>query len=366
MFFITALDFTQSAHLFEHLQNRGDDILFNAGRRIMKSVREPFSLIVTCDRTELIAETRVSPEVLERSLSVSPINASGCRYSYEGEAAIEHIFLLSSGILSPLFGEDTIQGQIRAAADVSRLLGTSSPSLDRLLRQSVSFSRKIHSSMRVRVIDSTIIDEVSRLTASCGKVLIIGSGEMARMVAEKLKDSHQVTMTLRDEDKTYLVPDGARPLSYEKRLEEAEVSDAIISASSGLYHTLTEGDLNLLRGKLLIDLAEPHDFPDYPSVIRLKDLDVEMPERDEVVQKIFKEAEEEIKEYHAYLERADAFPSIDKEATAVSYEAMRRLSSVISSLSLPPEKERAFRESILDSVHKAYISDAMSRINGKR
>ena len=80
MFFITALDFTASVKLFEHLQNRGNELLIKAGRKIMKSVRCPFVLIITCDRAELISEEKVSPEILERALSVSPIEAAACRW----------------------------------------------------------------------------------------------------------------------------------------------------------------------------------------------------------------------------------------------------------------------------------------------
>ena len=366
MFFITALDFTASVKLFEHLQNRGNELLIKAGRKIMKSVRCPFVLVITCDRAELISEEKVSPEILERALSVSPIEAAACRYSISPEDSVRHILLLATGILSPLFGEDTIQGQLTSGAECARLIGSSSPALDKLISSAVSFSRRIHSSRKIRVIDKIIIEKTAEIVKDCSKILIVGSGECARLVAERIKGCHEVTMTLRDADKTYLVPDGVRPSSYDDRIKDAEKAEAIISASSGLYHTFTSEELaELDDNKILIDLASPPDLPDYPEVIRISDMDIDLPERNGVIAYVSSEAEKEEESFYAYIEKSKAMPDLKEEADALSYEVMRRLSSVITSLSLPEEKDREVREAVLSSVHKAYISKTISRINGK-
>ena len=74
---------------------------------------------------------------------------------------------------------------------------------------------------------------------------------------------------------------------------------------------------------------------------------------------------QEEESFYAYIEKSKAMPDLKEEADALSYEVMRRLSSVITSLSLPEEKDREVREAVLSSVHKAYISKTISRINGK-
>ena len=293
MFFITALDFTASVKLFEHLQNRGNELLIKAGRKIMKSVRCPFVLVITCDRAELISEEKVSPEILERALSVSPIEAAACRYSISPEDSVRHILLLATGILSPLFGEDTIQGQLTSGAECARLIGSSSPALDKLISSAVSFSRRVHCSRKIRVIDKTIIEKTAETVKDCSKILIVGSGECARLV------------------------------------------------------------------------AAPPDLPDYPGVIRIIDMDIDLPERNGVIAYVSSEAEKEEESFYAYIEKSKAMPDLKEEADALSYEVMRRLSSVITSLSLPEEKDREVREAVLSSVHKAYISKTISRINGK-
>ena len=110
------ISFTEDPPLFEALQNRGKELLLSVSRRLMRSYRFPFALLITCDRAEVIAQADGPIEVLERALGLNPAKVREYRYSYEGEEALLRLFMLSAGVLSPLFGEDTIQGQMIDAA----------------------------------------------------------------------------------------------------------------------------------------------------------------------------------------------------------------------------------------------------------
>lgn len=361
MLFITGLDFTKRIPLFDHLQNRGEELLVTAGRKIMRSFRSPFVLFVTCDRAEIISLCEFPREILERALSVSSIAAADCRYSLCGDDAMLHVFLLASGVLSPLFGEDTVQGQIADGAESARLIGSSCPEIDKLLNLAVAFSKRMHSDFRMRVFDRTIADEMERRLAGVGRILIVGSGEGARMLAQRLKDGHEVYMTLRDVSKTFLVPPGVKAVDYERRLEFAMISDAVISASSGLYYTFTEEEVELIGHKPVFDLSMPHDLPPLPSVTKLEDMNIPTPERDEVLSRVREEAFSEMGKYRSWLERSHSVSSVETEADSLAFETMRRLSSAVASLGIDPEKERNLRVSILDSVRKAYISEKLGK-----
>ena len=357
MLFITGLDFTKRIPLFDHLQNRGEELLVTAGRKIMRSFRSPFVLFVTCDRAEIISLCEFPREILERALSVSSIAAADCRYSLCGDDAMLHVFLLASGVLSPLFGEDTVQGQIADGAESARLIGSSCPEIDKLLNMAAAFSKRVHTDMKVRVFDRTIAEEVARRVASCARILIVGSGEGARIVAETLIPGHEVLMTLRDADKTFLVPFGAKPIAYDERLKAAAASDAVISITSGLYHTFSEGDAWALGGKLLFDLSSPPDIPASLGAISVEDLGVGLPEKDEVIRRVRALAGKEAREYEAWLERSEAAPDVQARAEAIAYESIRRLSGPLSRLG--EEEGKAFREALFDSVRKAVVSCEM-------
>lgn len=361
MLYVTGLDFTIDTNLFAHLQNKGDELLLSSGRKLLKSLRFPFVLLVTCDRAEIVSEGSVPHEILERALSLNPIAVSKCRYGIEGQDAEKHIFLLSSGIISPLFGEDTVQGQLREASECARLIGASSPYLDKLFNMAVAFSKRMHTEYRLRVFDSSIIDAVVKQLEKQHRILVVGSGEGARLIASSLLDNHEVHMTLRDITKTFLIPPKAIPVSYEDRMKKALSSDAVISASSGLYHTFTEEEVSLLSDKPMYDLSSPHDLPDADNVIRIADLGVKEPMKESISSIVRSEADSEIASFHSWMDRASSIHDIRLVSEEIALEAMRRLSGVVSALDLNKDKEMNLRSSILDSVRKAYIACSVKK-----
>ena len=356
MTYITGLDFTKDVELFSHLQNGGKELMLRLIRRLMRSLRCPFVLVLTCDRAEVVSTSPVSCEVLERSLSVSPIAA------VPGEEAERHLFLLSSGIISPLFGEDTVTGQLAQAGELGRLAGSASPYLNKLIGSAVAFGKASHARHAMRVFDRTIVDEMLSRLSGCRKILIVGSGEAARVLAQALVCSgHEVAMALRDETKTFLTPVGVRAVAFAQRVKEAAASDAVVSASSGLYHTFSRSEVSSLSSIPMYDLAFPYDLPDGNNVIRLDDLKVPTPERDELVRLVEKEAQEAYADFLSWVEREAKADDISFFSQEVASESLRRLSSTISSLALGEDAEMKFREAILDSVRKSCIAKSFHR-----
>ena len=348
MIYISGLDFTRDITQFSHLQNRGEELLYSASRKLMKVLRFPFVLIVTCDRAEIIGIKKVPSESLERALSLNPAAMTKCRYHIEGEEAELHLFHLAAGIVSPLFGEDTVQGQITLASETARLAGSSCPSLNKLCNAAVAFGKEMHSKYRIRVFDRSIADAVAARVSNDRNILITGSGESARIA-------------LRDESKTFLILPGTSAVSYDDRMKEAEWADAVISASSGLYYTFTEAECERIAPKTMYDLAFPYDLPSCPNVVRISDLGVEEKEKDNVISLVKAEAVKAHAEYVSWQVRSEERDALEERAEEVAIESMRRLSSHIASLSLSPEEEKNLRLTIIDSVKKAYITKHYER-----
>ena len=264
--------------------------------------------------------------------------------------------MLSTGVLSPLFGEDTIQGQIALGAECARLIGSSSPELDKLFNMAVSFAKRMHTERRLRVFDESIATAILERLEGRGRVLVVGSGELARMIAAKLLQSHETAMTLRDLSKTFLVPPGVRAVSYDDRMREAVLSDAVVSASSGLGYTFTEENLQQLGSKMVFDLASPPDIPPSASVIRMDDLGVRDERKDDAVSYVSAAADEEVRAFLEWKERSLSISDVSARAESIAFESLRRLSGPIASLSLSPDAEVGFRKAVIDSVRKAAIS----------
>ena len=362
MIYVSGLDFTRDITQFSHLQNRGEELLYSASRKLMKVLRFPFVLIVTCDRAEIIGIKKAPSESLERALSLNPAAVTKCRYHIEGEEAELHLFHLAAGIISPLFGEDTVQGQITLASETARLAGSSCPSLNKLCNAAVAFGKEMHSKYRIRVFDRSIADAVAVRERNDRNILITGSGESARIVAGRLlEDGHVIYIALRDESKTFLILPGTSAVSYDDRMKEAEWADAVISASSGLYYTFTEAECERIVPKTMYDLAFPYDLPSCPNVVRISDLGVEEKEKSSVISLVKAEAVKAHAEYISWQERAEERDALEERAEEVAIESIRRLSSHIVSLGLSSDEEKNLRLSVIDSVKKAYITKHYER-----
>ena len=362
MIYVSGLDFTRDITQFSHLQNRGEELLYSASRKLMKVLRFPFVLIVTCDRAEIIGIKKVPSESLERALSLNPAAVTKCRYHIEGEEAELHLFHLAAGIISPLFGEDTVQGQITLASETARLAGSSCPSLNKLCNATVAFGKEMHSKYRIRVFDRSIADAVAVRVRNDRNILITGSGESSRIVAGRLlEDGHVIHIALRDESKTFLILPGTSAVSYDDRMKEAEWADAVISASSGLYYTFTEAECERIAPKTMYDLAFPYDLPSCPNVVRISDLGVEEKEKSSVISLVKAEAVKAHAEYISWQERSEERDALEERAEEVAIESIRRLSSHIVSLGLSPDEEKNLRLSVIDSVKKAYITKHYER-----
>lgn len=111
----------------------------------------------------------------------------------------------------------------------------------------------------------------------------------------------------------------------------------------------------------MYDLAFPYDLPDGSNVIRLVDLKVPTPERDELVRLVEKEAQEAYADFLAWAEREAKADDISFFSQEVASESLRRQSSTISSLALGEDAEMKLREAILDSVRKSCIAKSFHR-----
>ena len=361
-FFVTGLDLTERAELFQALQNPDKSQLSSYMRKLRESFDYPQLFLLTCDRFEIYTENKPYPaEKAERILSLNPLVVKKYRYSISGDDVISHLFWLSSGIISPLFGEDTIISQLITSSELARQEGVHSSRLEKLFNMAIAFGKKCQSTMRLRQYESSIGDAMEEAVSDKGKVLVVGSGEWARNIAAKLSESHSVSMTLRDEEKIFLLPPSVKSIAYENRRAAAREAEAIISASSGLYYTFDEDDRSLFDSKLLIDLASPPDIPRSLNPITLESLGVVLEKRLENIDRVKKAAECEVKDYQKWLSSSESAESVYSEAIDLANDVIRRLSSPISALEVEEGKKKSLQDAIYETVRKAYIGSVLSR-----
>ena len=80
-----------------------------------------------------------------------------------------------------------------------------------------------------------------------------------------------------------------------------------------------------------------------------------------MIETVKREAEDAVAEYMSWLERAGIAEGVMESAERISLSALRRSSDAITSLQLDPEKEKAFREALSESIRKASVSELIVR-----
>ena len=362
MISLLALDITKCPEEFKSLENIAQGLYCHYLKELRKRIQKPLVLLITCDRIELYIEGEFySFEVLERVLALNTIRIKDFRYSKYREDSIKHLLLLSTGIISPLFGEETIISQLVMAAELSRRTGVISSTLSRLFNMAIAFGKRIKSEYKLEDFDIEVAEKLALKVEDGSSILVIGSGNRARVVAELLKNKNKVVMTLRDKDKTFLLPVGVKAISYDERRTAVKDFDVVISATYGLYHTFEIEDFPLLKNKILFDIAPVVDLPQSFKAIRISDLTLDNQRHQRLYLDIERKADSEVESFVEYQNKAEIVPDVEDLAESISYEVVRRVASVIEKVDITEDKKKTLLDTISDSVRKAYISFELSK-----
>lgn len=152
--------------------------------------------VATCNRIELIVEKEPAVDavayrrrVFEALLGRPPEPGESDRLFrvWEGEGALEHIFLVGSGFDSAQLGEREIYLQMRTNLKQARAAGTCSPLLDRVMVEALRVARDAHREMMSRSNPSSLAEvAVKHVTGhlqsltSQPRVALVGVSPMTR------------------------------------------------------------------------------------------------------------------------------------------------------------------------------------------
>ena len=253
-----------------------------AALRGREGIREVVAL-ATCNRREIYAVGRdpwAAQEAMAQALAemtelglpaLAPALAT-----HRGEQAVRHLFRVTSSLDSMVLGESEIQGQVRRAWESARADGATGPTLDRLFRRALQVGRRVRRDTRIgagRVsVPSVAVGLVERTVGPLTdrRVLIVGAGEMARVVADALasRGVRGVVVVSRSRETAESVagPRGWRSATLTALPHELPVADVVIAATAAPYVIVTRGDVARAmsarphRPIALIDMAVPCDI----------------------------------------------------------------------------------------------------------
>ena len=192
--------------------------------------------------------------------------------------AIAHLFRVASGLDSLVVGEEQILQQIKVAGARARVSGNARSILSSLFDAAFNVGRRVRASYDVTPSNKSVSSfalqfALKKLGRRPRKILLIGTGETARLAAAQLKGA-KIYLVSRRKDARKWFP-GATMVSY-KQLRRKWQGDIVISATKHSGYVIKKGDLKD-KGKLVIlDLAFPRNID--PAIktslfIQLYDLD---------------------------------------------------------------------------------------------
>ncbi len=243
-------------------------------RRVQES-----TILETCNRLELYLVC-TEPHVVTKSLVARLEGGSPADgfFVETGVGAIGHLFRVAAGLDSPVLGEEQILEQVRDAGRTARTDGQAKSILSSLFDAACSSGRRIRATYRVpranRSVSAFALKHaLKELGRTPSKVLLIGSGETAKLAALRLRGSTVYLLSAR-KGAAAKFPNAVR-IPRRALREVAGECDLIVAATRKRGYVLTKRDLLQARKAVILDLGFPRNVD--PSVrsesVRLYDLD---------------------------------------------------------------------------------------------
>ncbi|MEZ4648670.1 MAG: NAD(P)-binding domain-containing protein [Candidatus Eisenbacteria bacterium] len=239
--------------------------------------------LATCNRVEVafhaeedIPIAQFRPRIFEllQGRSPQPGESERALRIWAGEGAVEHMFLVASGLDSAQVGEREIRTQMRDAQKKARELGLSSSLLDFLMSEALKVSAEVHRSVNANRSPTSLADVATeklleRHAKSPGPVALVGVSPMTRICARSLtRAGVPVIVVNRTKERAdELVAEvGGESRSLAEFLEAPDGVEAVLLATGSPEPVLKRPTLERLAARvpsgvapLLIDMAIPPD-----------------------------------------------------------------------------------------------------------
>ena len=239
--------------------------------------------MATCNRVEVafhaeedvpIAQFR--PRVFEilKGQSPQPGEAERALRVWAGEGAVEHMFLVASGLDSAQVGEREIRTQMRDAQKLARELGLANSLLDLLMSEALKVSAEVHRSVNANRSPTSLADVATerlleRYGRTPGPIALIGVSPMTRICARSLtRAGVPVIVVNRTKARAdELVAEvGGESRSLAEFLAAPDAVEGVLLATGSPEPILGRPELERLAARvpsgqppLLIDMAIPPD-----------------------------------------------------------------------------------------------------------
>lgn len=269
------------AGLDHHSANLNDleEFRFNDEEEFIRQARSRYKgvlLIQTCNRVEVLVQGE--PDDLARFMQSLGRNQFTIHH---GMGALRHLLGLAAGINSMIVGEDQILGQMREALLTSTEHGGNNQIIDICINTAIHFGVAVRQKTQINrgsvSIGSAAVKLAEDLLGTLKKrhILVIGTGEMGRLVTKALqeKDLTAIYVTNRTHQRAVELADeiGGKAVTFKDLYPYVILSDVVISCTAAPHAVIRHTELEkAMQGRtwpldsgpkplVIIDIAQPRD-----------------------------------------------------------------------------------------------------------
>ncbi|WP_100331752.1 glutamyl-tRNA reductase [Bacillus xiapuensis] len=354
-----------------------------------KSVLENV-ILSTCNRTEIYAVVDqlhtgryYIKDFLAKWFGLEKEEFSPFLFVREQEAAVEHLFRVTSGLNSMVLGETQILGQVRSSFLRAQAIQATGTVFNQLFKQAITLAKKAHAETDIGAnavsVSYAAVELAKKVFGDLsGKhVLVLGAGKMGELAIQNLYGSGatKVTVINRTFEKAALLAerfDGEAKTLQELQCALAE-ADILISSTGAKHYVLTKDRMaavaKMRKGKplFMVDIAVPRDLDPAISEIEnvfLYDIDdlegiveANLAERQKAAERIEQMIESEIAAFHDWVNMLGVVPVISalrQKALAIQAGTMESIERKMPNLT---ERERKVLNKHTKSIINQLLKD---------
>jgi glutamyl-tRNA reductase len=348
-------------------------------------------ILQTCNRVEVFgAGTRHDIERIKKTwASIAGLEENAFKENLEiseGTEACEHLLKLTAGLDSLVVGEEQILGQVKESITTAREAKASGNNLNALFDKAIRVGSRVRSStgiskgsisigsMAVKLAEENIDELKSK------RVLLIGTGEAASLVAKSLKKrgiEFQITSRTFDRSKAFAETVGGRPIKFEDALANFKLVDVLFVATIAPYFLVTydrvkESMESKKTGMMILDLSNPRTVDERVATIgRIKMfnldqiaemVDKNMRTRIGVVSSAEKIITEEMPVVEAVMKRLEVEPVVKGVFKDIDSVRIKELKKALQMLGETDEEKIRIIDQLTQAIVEGIISTPMNNL----
>ncbi|MBI5377779.1 MAG: glutamyl-tRNA reductase [Thaumarchaeota archaeon] len=348
-------------------------------------------ILQTCNRVEIfgLSNDLNIQKIKKTWASLAGLEEVAFKENFEMSENVDvyqHLLKLTSGLDSMVVGEEQILGQIKEAITNAREIKASGEYLNTLFDKAIRIGTRVRNStgiskgsisvgsMAVKLAEENIDDLKAK------KILLIGTGEAATMVAKSLnKRGYEFFVTSRtlDRSKAFVETIGGNPIDFEDVLSGFSNYDVLFVATIAPYFLVTferikDAMNDKKTGMMILDLSNPRTVDEKVTTIsgiKMMNLDqiaeiVDKNMRNRVNEKTNAEKiiNEEISVLEAQMKRLEVEPVVKEIFKDIDVRRVKELEKALSMLGETDQDKIKIIEDLTKAVVEGIISEPMNNI----